>query len=216
MVKCCHGKQLKSLSFDSVREMLQSLQQRLANQGKQVEEFIIDNCCFWRKKLQSVFGGVMRVSLDIFHAVQRISTKMSKRHPFHSKCLQDLSMVFRDPKDQGSARTMETPAPTVLVDNLSKFVTKWKDVDHEGQKIITPHVIQQLTAIQKHMERGCLSHIKVGRGTNRNERLHRQLNSVLKSNRYGPEMGTALITFTFFKHNENILAKREGRPPNPV
>lgn len=112
-------KATKSLSFDSVREMLQSLQKRLANQGKQVEEFIIDNCCSWRKKLQSsVFGGVIRYSLDIFHAVQRISTNMSKCHPFHSKCLQALSMVFRDPKDQGSPRTMETPAPTVLVDNL--------------------------------------------------------------------------------------------------
>ena len=66
------------------------------------------------------------------------------------------------------------------------------------------------------MERGCLSHIKVGRGTNRNERLHRQLNSVIKGNRYGPEMGTALITLLFFRHNENILAKREHRHPNPV
>ena len=129
--------------------------------------------------------------------------------------MHDLSLVFRDPTDQGSVRTLETPAPTVLVDNL-KFLRKWKDVDHEGQKLITLNVMQQITAIQKHMERGCLSHIKVGRGTNRNERLHRQLNSVLKSNRYGPEMANAMITASFFKHNENILANTEGRPPNPV
>lgn len=141
---------------------------------------------------------------------------MSKRHPFHSKCLQDLSLVFRDPKDLGSVRMLETPPPTVLVENLLKFVSKWKDVDHEGKKVITPNVMQQITAIQKHMERGCLSHIKVGRGTNRNERLHRQLNSVLKNNLYGPEMGIALITLSFFRHNENILAKREHRQPNPV
>jgi len=89
-------------------------------------------------------------------------------------------------------------------------------VDHEGQKLVTPNVMQQITAIQKHMERGCLSHIKVGRGTNRNERLHRQLNSVLKSNRYGPEMANALLIASFFQHNENILANTEGRPPNPV
>lgn len=181
-------KATKSLSFDSVQEPLQSLHERLTSQGKNVEEFFIDNCCSWRRKLQSIFGSEMRVLLDIFHAVQRISTKLFKHHLFHSQCVHDLSLVFRDPTDQGSVRTLETPAPTVLVDNLKKFLRKWKDVDHEGQKLITPNVMQQITAIQKHMERGCLSHIKVGRGTNRNERLHRQLNSVLKSNRYGPEM----------------------------
>jgi len=56
---------------------------------------------------------------------------------------------------------------------------------------------------------------KSGKG-NRNERLHRQFNSVLNSNRYGPEMANALITASFFKHNENILANTEGRPPNSV
>ena len=206
----------KSLSFDSVKDMLESLQQRLLNQGKQVQEFIIDNCCSWRKKLQSIFGPQMRVLLDLFHAVQRISTSMSKRHPFHKNCLQDLSLVFRDPNDQGQVRALETPAPTILLDNLGKFINKWTGVDYEGQKVLTPKVMQQLTAIQKHVERGCLSHIQVGRGTNRNERLHRQLNSVLKSNRYGPEMANALITVTFFKHNEHLLAKAENRPPNPV
>lgn len=29
-------------------------------------------------------------------------------------------------------------------------------------------------------------------------------------------MASALITLTFLKHNENILAKSEGRVPNPV
>lgn len=29
-------------------------------------------------------------------------------------------------------------------------------------------------------------------------------------------MANALITASFFKHNENILANTEGRPPNPV
>ena len=69
--------------------------------------------------------------LDIFHAVQRISTKISKCHPFYSKCLQDLSLVFRDPKDQGCVHVLETPPPTVLVDNLKKIVSKWKYVDYE-------------------------------------------------------------------------------------
>lgn len=66
------------------------------------------------------------------------------------------------------------------------------------------------------MERGCLSEIKVGRGTNRNERFHRQLNCVLKANRYGPEMANALITLVSFKHNERYLAKADKRIPKPM
>lgn len=65
-------KATKSLSFNNVQEMLLSLQKRLTDQGKQVKEFIIDNCCSWRNKLQSIFGCQMRVSLDIFHAVQNV------------------------------------------------------------------------------------------------------------------------------------------------
>ena len=216
----CNGEVLswkatKTLSFDSVCEQLASLKERLANQGKVVEEFVIDNCS-WRHKLQSIFGTDMKVSLDLFHAVQRVSNKLSKRHSFHSPCLHDLSMVFRDPSDQGLVRTMVTPAPDVLIENLKKFKQRWKDIHYCGQQVLTPNVIKELNAIQKHMERGCLSGIKVGRGTNRNERLHRHLNYVLKGNRYGPEMASALITLTFFKHNEKVLAKSECRAINPV
>ena len=194
-------KATKTLSFDSVCEQLTSLKLRLSQQGKVVEEFIIDNCCSWRQKLQSIFGRDMKVSLDLFHAVQRISSKLSKRHSFHGPCLHDLSMVFRDPSDQGLVRTMVTPSPHVLIENLKKFTKKWKDIHYCGQLVLTPNVVKELNAIQKHMERGCLSGIKVGRGTNRNERLHRHLNCVLKGNRYGPEMASALITLTLFKHN---------------
>ena len=112
--------------------------------------------------MQSIFGSQMRVLLDIFHAVQRISTKLSKRHPFHSQCVHDLSLVFRDPTDQGSVRTLETPAPTVLVDNLKKFLRKWKDVDHEGQKPITP-VITDNCHTKTYGERMLVSH-KSGKG----------------------------------------------------
>ena len=77
-------------------------------------------------------------------------------------------------------------------------------------------MVKELNAIQKHMERGCLSGNIVGRGTNRNERLHQHLNCVLKGNRYDPEMASTLITLTLFKHNENVLAKTEYRVANPV
>ncbi len=60
------------------------------------------------------------------------------------------------------------------------------------------------------MKLGCLSGIAVGRGTNR------QLNTILKSNRYGPEISSALTTCTLFEHNEKFSAKFENRQCNPI
>jgi hypothetical protein len=99
----------KSLKFASVEEQLICLQQRLLKQGKCVHEFYIDNCCVWRKKLQQIFGSTLKVLLDLFHAVQRITIKMSKRHPLNSHCVNDLRLVFRDPTDSGHDRMKATP-----------------------------------------------------------------------------------------------------------
>ena len=90
---------------ENVRRNLEQLHRRLANQGKRVKEFYIDNCCHWRKNLQEVFGSELAVKLDLFHALNRISTKISKRHPFYGRCLQDLRLIFRDTTDVGDTRT---------------------------------------------------------------------------------------------------------------
>ena len=39
--------------------------------------------------------------LDIFHAVKRISDKISKRHSLRAPCMEELKAVFRDPMDKG-------------------------------------------------------------------------------------------------------------------
>ena len=79
-----------SLAFSNVENLLVLLHQRLQSQGITVEHFYVDNCCAWRSKLQKVFGIQLQVYLDLFHAVQRISSKISKRHPFHHNCMKDL------------------------------------------------------------------------------------------------------------------------------
>ena len=56
------------LSFSEVEQDLVALKERLVSQGVTLKEFYIDNCCSWRKKLQSVFGDDLIVYLDIFHA----------------------------------------------------------------------------------------------------------------------------------------------------
>ena len=68
----------------------------------------------------------------------------------------------------------------------------------------------------KHIDKGCLSGIQPGRGTNRNEHLHKQLNAILSNSRYGVELAYALLTSTFYIHNEEVAAKREKRTARPT
>ena len=79
------------------------------------------------------------------------------------------------------------------------------------------YLLQQLAKevykknLKKHMLNGCLSGIKLGRGTNRNEALHKELNKIVSSSRYGLELAYALFSNIFFRHNERIAAKLEKR-----
>ena len=91
----------KSLTFEHIEDSLVALQQRLEMKGQRVEEFFVDTCCSLRSKLQSIFGPQLKVYLDLFHAVQRISKHISKRHTYQRKILKSLQLVFREPSDQG-------------------------------------------------------------------------------------------------------------------
>ena len=70
--------------------------------------------------------------------------------------------------------------------------------------------------LMKHIDKGCLSGIQPGRGTNRNEHLHKQLNNILSNSRYGVELAYALLTSTFYLHNEEVAAKQEKRTARPI
>ena len=72
-------KMTKGLSFEHVHNVLFTLNERIHERGQQVEEFYIDNCCSLRSKLQSIFGTQLKVYLDLFHAIQRISQKNTKK-----------------------------------------------------------------------------------------------------------------------------------------
>ena len=204
------------LTFENVLEQLMMLKRRLDEQGSQLKEFYVDNCCSWRKKLQQVFGPHLLVYLDIFHAVKRVTEKISKRHTLRSPCIQELKMVFRDRTDVGPERTKPTPNAEVLTNNLDKFIQRWKGATFNGVKVLSAAALSELRKLRKHMEKGCLSGIKPGRGTNRNEGLHRTLNKIMGSSRYGVELSYALLTQCFYQHNERIQAKVEGRCEFPI
>lgn len=84
------------VSFSDVQDTLVLLKDRLFRNGKQVKEFFIDNCCSWRNCLQRVFGKQLKVYLDLFHAVKRISDKIPKHHKLRLEYMNELRMVFRD------------------------------------------------------------------------------------------------------------------------
>ena len=118
----------KSTGFDCVKTLLENIHTRSQSQDHSIKVVYVDNCCQWRAKIQSIFGDQVKVLLDVFHAFQRVSKTISKRHPFHAACLQDLKLVFRLPGDYGERRTKPTPKPDDIVNNLEKFSDKWCDV----------------------------------------------------------------------------------------
>lgn len=196
----------KSVAFSEVEDTLLKLKRRISEQGKVIREFYVDICCSWRSKLQKVFGEDLKVFLDIFHAVKRISSTIPKKHPLHYRCIRALSMVFRDPTDQGNERQKPTPPPAVMLANIESFQTQWSNI------IFSTATHQEISNLRKHIEKGCLSGIKPGRGTNKNEALHKSLNGHLKSSRYGVELASMLLTTSFYRHNEKIDAQSCQRP----
>ena len=77
--------------------------------------------------------------------------------------------------------------------------------------MLSSAAVKEANNLRKHMLNGCLSGIKPGRGTNRNEALHKELNKIVSSSRYGLELAYALFSNIFFRHNEKIAAKLEKR-----
>lgn len=206
----------KGLALHHVQDMLESLRNRLHQQGVSLKEFYVDNCCSLRQKLQQIFGSHLQVYLDVFHAIQRISKKIPKKHPYNSECLKSLRLVFRQPGDQGKDRTMSTPSIEQLRSQLLAFKSKWNGIECNGKPVLPPAAITQIQSLLVHVNKGCLSGILPGRGTNRNERLHRELNACMSNSKYGIEFSYALLTQVLFTHNEFISAATHKRRALPI
>ena len=125
--------------------------------------------------------------------------------------MKDLSLVFRDPLDKGESRMMNTPSPSILVEQLERFLQKWENAEYSGWRVLSSSAIKEANNLKEHMQNGCLSGIKPGRGTNRNKALHKELNKIVSSSRYGLELAYALFSNFFFRHNERIAANLDKR-----
>ena len=76
--------------------------------------------------ISNIYYNILK--LDLFHAVQRVVKKISKRHPFSFNCAQAFSLILLQPHDHGESRKDSTPDPEMINKQLDKFVLTWKDV----------------------------------------------------------------------------------------
>ena len=85
-------------------------------------------------------------------------------------------------------------------------------------KHVPPAAINEIQSLLVHVQRGCLSGIAPGCGTNRNERLYRNLNSYMAwlVVNMDLEFTFALLTSTFYRHNEHISAGIEKWREEPI
>ena len=208
-------KMTKRLSFQHAENVLLALKERLDAQGQEVEEFSWTTVAHFAASFRVFLGRSSRFTLTFFMQL-KVSEKVPKRHPFHAECMRELQMVFRDSSDQGVVRTKPTPSADIIRQQMKRFAAKWSAMEYDDKRILQPAAITEVNSLLTHIQRGCLSGILPGRGTNRNERLHRELNKHMRQSRYGVELAYALLTKVGgFWYNERInarIAKRTIRP----
>lgn len=198
-------------AFKNVEDLLLGLKRRFHRQNKRMSLCFTDNCCSWRKKLQSVFGVDLTVKLDVFHAVQRIVKKIPKRHPFAFHCAQAFSLVFRHPYDHGERRTKPTPGPETMNRQLDSFVLTWKDIRFEEKSVLPLQALKEIENLRKHINANCLSNIPPGCGTERNENLHKCLRQSASKVRIGVHLVVALFTTFLYVWNEKRKSGAVGK-----
>ena len=181
--------------------------------GVHLEMIIVDDCCHVRNLYERIFPGV-KIRLDLFHACSRILQTISKKDSCAKQFSSELSLILRRNGDLGLERTTSTPGSDEIEANLERLLFSWKDC-------LPKETLHQLECLRKHIYRGCLSDIPPGCGTEKNERLHRQLYRSLLCgvSKIGPELALAVMSCALFawncKRQINRLTTR-AKPVMPV
>ena len=122
---------------------------------------------------------------------------MRKADPIANAFVQEFTQIFRQDDDQGSARLKNTPDKEQLEKNLNSLIEHWVNVPNNPLgNLQTAKEIENLCL---HIQKGCLSGLPPGCGTERNEQLHRLLNRSLitGATTLSTELAIALLTHTF-------------------
>ena len=159
----------KGTKFSSVENVLQLLKDRLVKQGEKPTIFFLDNCCSWRSKLLKIFPDVT-IKLDPFHAIQRVIRKIPKKKgctetimQLRRKMILSLRQLFRDPKDRGEQRTMDTPSPEVILENIEMFMRQWSTAEIDSIPLLSSSAIKEINNLKHHVIKGFGGIMAVGR-----------------------------------------------------
>ena len=198
----------KGTSISQIEQCLYSINCRARDKGLPITSVYVDDCCKLRNKIQSIFGSQTAVKLDIFHATQRITKTLSKRHNKFQSCIADLQLVFREDGDSGTRRSFNTPASHVILRKLEAFDEKWRNVaNQDNKKVFSTETTRAIANLKQHIIHGCLSDIPPGCGTNRNERFHCHMNSLIRRSRIGVLLAYALLSVVMYSHNSAMKIK---------
>ena len=202
----------KGTKFSSIENVLQLVKDRLDKQGQKPAIFFLDNSCSWRAKLLKIFPNVT-IKLDPFHAIQRVLKKIPKKKgctetvtQLQRKMILSLRQLFRDTKDRGEQRTMDTPSPEVFLENIEIFMRQWSKAEIDSIPLLSSSAVKEINNLKHHVIKGCLSGIPPSGGTNRNEAIHKSLNKSLKRSRIGLELALAFLGLFFYKWNEKKIS----------
>lgn len=132
-----------------------------------------------------------------------------------SAFINDLKLVFRAEGDSEEERKMSTPNEATILRNVELLQQRWKDIKYDSDEaVLNPDVCNEIEKLKKHINKGCLSRIPPGGGSNRNENLHKNLRAVIARSKLGCELAEALLATFFYIWNERRSSC--GLPPGCV
>ena len=154
--------------LSKTRLRLTSVYLLLYYSGKKYFSHFSDQCCKDRRILQDAFGSNIRVVLDTFHCLQRVTrTVMSGDLIYNGNkkrrlmFFRRLRMILRQSDDQEKMRKKDTPCVKELISNIESLL-----VEFEGE-LREKTVTELRKIIDNHAT--CLASVPVKVGTQQNE-----------------------------------------------
>ena len=153
----------RGTSIDTVETLLIGLKDQHQNTKKELEGFIIDNCCSVKNKINAIFGSTVTIKLDLFHALKCILDQIPRKgvtaelRGVRHVMIKNLRLCFRDDNDFGQSRKRATPPPDKTEKNLHDFLKKWSAELVNGIRVLPDKAIAERNKVMKHVTLGCLS-----------------------------------------------------------
>ena len=69
----------RGTSIDTMETLLTGSKEQHQNAKKELEGFIIDNCCSVKNNINAIFGSTVVIKLDLFHALKRILDQILRK-----------------------------------------------------------------------------------------------------------------------------------------